>query len=147
MGAAYSEQDYSDWERTYVTADHGGRSVLSSFASVSDNQFYDMVVNPESIPLLYVHSVRNVGNLRMSWGHPTSAAGAITFVKTDDASDQKSNDVTVTVPVPANVTELDLSSYRALFVAYRDCLVHLEATISLPGVNDVRLSSMLIKDI
>lgn len=145
MGAAFSEQEYrdqnySEWERTYVTPHHGGRPVLSLVA-ISDNQFYDdMIVDSKSIPLLYVHGVRNIANLRMAWDHPTTAEGSITFIKTDFDGNLG---VTVTVPVPENATSIDLSGHRALFVAYRDCLVQLKAEISLPNVNQVRLSSSL----
>lgn len=137
---------YSAWERTYVTQAHNGSTVCPVFAAVhEDLGAYNQVPlhTGAKIPLLEVHGVWNVKKLELSMGGSTSAPGTLKFRKScSPGALHPGREQCVTFDVPKGATTVDLSSHRALFVAYADALVDLEATlVDLPGVDAPTLSS------
>lgn len=148
MGAAYSADDYSAWEKTYVTEDHNGSTACSRMVPIKPEQgAYDnlSLEHDSDVKLLYVHGVWNVGSLRLKWETATIAPGKITFNK--KPMGDMPGGLLVELDVPIGSNELDLSEYRALFVAYMDTLTKLSMTVTLPGVAEsLILSSVLVPD-
>lgn len=147
MGSVWSADDYhSDWERAYVTKDHNGSTVCHYGSPFGEPSRYRQTLTTgtiHTIPLLQVHGVFNVGNLRLSWDTPVTSQGAVCIEKTS-GGDASGGMVSNTIPVPEGATELDLDGMRAAFVAYLDSLVCLKLVAYLPGVSQVELTSELL---
>lgn len=148
MGQAYSAEDYSEWERTYVTPQHNGSTVCMMLIPMKEETGQydkDKAIDPDNIPLLQVHGVLNVGNLKLTWEKPLVEETSITFQKISFAD--VGGRLDVSFKLPPGSTELDLSQHRALFVAYLDSLTTLKLQLDdAEQFGAMHLSSELIPD-